>query len=292
MTHHPPSQTDPNPGGGPPARLSLAAAVSPLVVLLAVVAGCGGLVWPSLGGPSQAIIAVWASPAVAVLGAVLAFVGLRNIAGSQGSVVGRPMGIAGLFLGVAAAVLMGAGALASAAGLAGSARLAPEVARLTIASGDGRFADARATLSASASSSLSDEQLRWFAEQARARLGAPVTGAAGGFDLLDGARDALASAPNARTADIAPDEMPKPVWLRAGERRAIVYGWVDRDALAAREVEILDLLLVDQDAAEAVILRPGGPANLLARKLGWAVIAAPPELAPNAAENADADAEP
>ena len=291
MTPHSTPPPNPDRSAGPQARLSLAAAVSPVVVLLAVVAGCGGVVWPYLGGPSGAIVAVWASPAVAILGAGLAFVGLRNIAGSGGEVVGRPMGIAGLFLGVAAAVLMGAGALASAAGLAGSARLAPEVARLTIAAGDGRFADARATLSASASSSLSDDQLRWFAGEARARLAAPVTGAAGGFDLLDGARDAISSAPNARTADIGPEEMPKPVWLRAGERRLIVYGWVDRDALAAREVEILDLLLVDREASEAVVLRPNGPANLLARKLGWTVVAAPPELAPNAAENAEADAD-
>lgn len=295
-TTPPPNTPADAPDAETPASLSLAATVAPLLVLIAVVVGCGGALWPRTGGPAHALIAVWIAPTLSLAGAALAFVGLRNISRSAGAVVGKPMGIAGLFIGIAVTVALGAAALMSAAMLAGSHRLAEEASRFTIAVQDQRFTDARTTLSTSAKASLSNAELTRFLARVTDELGSPITGASADLSLLDAARDALANSPGSADADVSVEEMPRPVWLelQTGDR-ALAYGWVDDDALARQEVKIKDLFVFTAPN-RIIALRPNGPAMLLATKVGWDFppsLPSPPQRAPDTTEpRDDADTSP
>jgi len=256
-----------------PARLSSTALLAIGCVVLAVVSGCGGGLLTAgaamgLGvGAVWGMYGVWAAPLVALAGVVLGLLGLRSIRLGEGEVVGRPMALVGVFVGLAITALLGAVALSSLAMLAGPRALAPESARLLLASSEGRFADARGALGESANSNLTNDELAAFAEAVAAKVG-PIRGAAADLSLIGAGREVIGQTPGAAGADLTVEEMPRPVWVLGETGRTLLYVWPDDRALRENDVRIKDALVVLGPNRVATLRFPG-PAQTLAIKVGW-----------------------
>ncbi len=292
----PPNTTPSTSPDTSPSRLSWPALAAPLLAVAAVILGCTGITTAVTGTlpPRTALFAVWAAPAVALTGTLLAGLSLRSTSRSPTQTntprVGKPVAVLGLFLSIAAAVLLGAVALMTAATLAGSSALAPEVARLITAAQDNRMTDARAALANSAKAGVSEQQLKWFTNELNARVGT-INGASADMSIFDGSRQVLASSANAAAAEISVEEMPRPVWLETDSGRVIAYGWVDERALSLRQIKIRDLAIVTA-ANEAILLKQLGIAQQLADKLGWNTTAPPPDDQQDAHQDLQQDNQP
>jgi hypothetical protein len=256
-----------------PARLSPAAAAALLLVLAAVVMGCGGGVLTAgvaLGLPFGAIWGVWGvwlAPVVSLFGVVLGLTGLRRIRLSDGAVVGKPMALIGVFVGLGVTAILGAVALAGLATLMGPRAMAPELTRLLIAGGEGRFADARGALGESADANIDDSDIAWFVARIEEEVGA-IERASAELSVIAESRRVLASTPGAADADITVEEMPKPLWVIGERGRVLVYAWPDERALRENDVRIRDVLVI-LEAGEAATLRFPGPGQVLSFKLKW-----------------------
>jgi hypothetical protein len=278
---------------------TVAFALSGLIALvgavLAIILGCGGIAGVVLL-PDWTITLVLVAPVLALASAVLAGVTLVRIKNAGGELIGRTPAILGLFVGLGATALLGATVAAGLLTLAGSRQLAPVAADFARAAVTDQNAAAQQLLSEPVRRTIEQQRIDAFAEAVERELGVPVAGRAGP-SLIGEARSVMASAPGAATARISPDRQPRPFWLEfdaspaAGSpdpaapatppARAFAYGFVNQDALQAREVLLDDLLILTPappnspsagGERRAIILQPDGPARFVADQLGWEIV--------------------
>ncbi|MFU8827832.1 MAG: hypothetical protein ACNA8P_00170 [Phycisphaerales bacterium] len=267
---------DENTPEGPSARLSTMALGSMLLVFAAIVIGCGSLLASSLGGWNT-WVGVLIGPLIALNGCVLAFVALRSIERSSDQVVGRPLALIALFVGVGVTAIQGALVLLALVTLSASSTLAPVGAELVGYAQADRQRLARQVLSTEASATLSDDDLRVFAETVRQELGT-VSGASASFRLIRDARGAMAEAGALDGYNPDPADRPRPIYLNFGERRVLAYVYTDQDALLDKQIRIRDLFIY-HEPGRVILLQEDGPGASFARAAGWTVVRAslPPE---------------
>lgn len=248
------------------AQLSLLAAGSFVMALAALIGGCGSLALSVTVAPGAAA-GVLAAPVIGLVAVVLGFLSLRQIERARGVVVGRPLGIAGLFLGILAAAVLGFMAMAALLTLSGSKALAPVAAELVVSIQEGRPARAREILSQLANDDLSAERLGAVGGAVRTNLGL-VTGSDAGFDLIYESRRVVARSPG--QASVSQSDMPRPVWLVFNDKRALAYVFVNQAAVQGKQIRIDDML-VFRDVNKVIALRAFGPGQALAAGMGWEV---------------------
>ena len=252
---------------GAPARLSTLATASACLAVLGLVGGCSSLAL-AIGVAPLAGAGVAAAPVLGLIGAVLGFLSLRQVEQSDGRIVGRPLGVAGLFAGLLSATVFGFMVMAALLALSGSKPLAPAAADLVAAAQQGQPARARELLSAPASEDLTAPRLAAFGGLCSKRAGR-VVGSDAGFGLMFEARRIAARAPGQSSMSLS--DAPRPVWVEFENQRCFVYVFVNQEALQQKDVRIDDLL-VFVGVNEVVALREFGPAQMLADEMGWALV--------------------
>lgn len=256
----------------PPTRLSSAALASLLLVLAAILIGCGSLLGSMFGGWNS-WVGVLVAPLIALNGCVLAFVGLRSIERSSERLAGRPIALVALFLGVGVTAIQGALVLLALVTLSASSTLAPVGAELVGYAQADRQRLTRQVLSEDLSDDMSDEQIRAFASVVRDRLGT-VSGSGAGFSLILDARRAFgdAGAMEGYSPDAA--DMPRPIYLRFGDERVLAYVYTDQAALQDQEIRVRDMVILLPEGG-VIVLAPDGPGSQLAAAAGWTVVNPP-----------------
>ena len=249
-------------------RLSLLAVGSLGLALLALIGGCGSLALAMTVSPGAAA-AVLAAPFVGVAAVVLGFLSLRGIERAHGAVMGRPIGLAGLFLGILAAAVLGFMAMAALLTLNGSKVLAPVTAELIASVQEGRPARARELLSQKANDDLPPDRLGMFGGVVRVQLGL-VTGSDAGFSLLYESKRVLAASPG--QASMSLSDAPRPVWLLFKDKRRFAYVFVNQEAVQGRKEVKIDDIVVFTDVNKVIVLRAFGPGQALAASMGWEIV--------------------
>ncbi|MCA9309985.1 MAG: hypothetical protein KDA21_02205, partial [Phycisphaerales bacterium] len=195
--------------------------------------------------------------------AILAWMGLRQIASSQGRLAGRPLALLGLFLGLLTAVLQGAaviGALMNFSAL--KVHLIPAVETFLAASEVGDYPKARGLLSAEASG-ISDDRLAFFHANLTRHEGdirevdASIQTVIRGIEAM---RDLQVPANTP-----APDARPLPLDLM-GNQLTLAYIFVNQDAVNSNAVLLDDIMILRADGT-ALTLREDGPAATMAAYL-------------------------
>ncbi len=249
-----------------PARLSMLAMGSLTLALIALVGGCGSMALAMMVTPG-AVVAVMAAPLLGLIALVMGFLSLRRIERSQGELLGRPAGLAGLFLGLIAASVMGFMAMAAMLQLSGSATLAPVTAELVASTQRGKPAQARENLSETANADLTGAQLAAFGGATR-RAGGIVTGHEAGMSLLFEAQRIKMQSQGSTSMSFS--DAPRPVWLLLDDQRFFAYVFYNQAAVKEKKVRIDDILLFT-GVNEVIVLREFGPAQVLADSMEWAI---------------------
>jgi len=250
------------------ARLSGTALASILLVLGAILLGCGSLAGSIFAGWNS-WVGVLAAPLIALNGCVLAFISLRSIE-REPHLMGRPLALVALFVGVGITAIQGALVLLALVTLSGSSALAPVGAELVGSAQADRLGLSRQVLSQELAQSLSDEQIRAFGAVIREQRGR-VTGSGAGFGLILDARRVFAEAGPLDGYDPDVANMPRPIYLRFGDDRLLAYVYTDPDALRDQNIRIRDMVVLF-GGGEVAVLAPDGPGSELAAAAGWRIV--------------------
>lgn len=258
----------------PPPRLS-SLALGGAALCLGSIAACAVSAVVAVVATPAAAVVVLALPLVSLAGVLLCVAALRAITRGRGTLVGRPIAIAGILIGGLSAVLQGAaafGALASVSSI--KTDLVPVAEAFVLAYERGDRTACRASLGDAVSAHLDDARLDEFFRTLHDRFGT-ARGAAFGLGEFLRAAARLRQA----TANVAPGatiiENPRPIEFRFDRGNAI--GWIipdDATMQSRRAVAIGDILIFLPDDS-VLTLRAEGPAASLARRLKWRVAEMP-----------------
>lgn len=260
-------------------RMSGKAALAGMLALLSASGCVVSLLLVTLGWV-RAFAAIFALPLLGIAAVVLGFTALREIKRASGAMHGRVPALIGVFLGLMLTVVqaaVGMGALRTYMDLRNN--LAPSMGRLFIALDRAEDATAQMHLSA-ADQGPSVAARTAAADELRARFGA-CRGAT--FDLRTISQGAALVSTAPKNANVAADiGLPRSVRLVYERAEPLLLVWLDDDALQKNEVRLRDgMIVLSPDGvspAEALLMRPDGPASKAATALGIRVVT--PHAAP------------
>lgn len=254
------------------ARLSAPAAIGFLLVIIALL-GCflsgitarltGNLLW---GVP------LLATPFMSIGGAILGYLGIRQIGRSNSDVVGRGPAIFAIFVGLMAGVLQSVFVGAAVVVFTDTrTKLAPHALMLLQDIEHGRLDSARTHIGHAVSPLLSDEQLKSFQSTLEHEIG-PLRDATLSLGAFQKVRELERNIAQRGGTGAQTGVPARPVELVSDTHRVLAYVWIDNDAAKNNQIKITDMIVI-LPGNRALLLRDGADSAKLASALGLTPIA-------------------